>query len=91
MKLNSLKCAFGVGLSQFLGFIVYQHRIEAKPEKINALLEISSPRKPKEVMSLASRVAALSHFVSRATDRYTPLFNMLKGSKWFEWMGEQHS
>ena len=47
---------------------------------------MSSPRKPKEVMSLASRVAALIRFVSRATDRWTPFFDVIKGSKNFEWM-----
>ena len=85
MKLNPLKCAFGVGSGKFLGFMVNQHEIEANPEKIKALLEITSPRKPKEVMSLASRKVALSHFVSRATDRCAPFFNVLKGSKKFKW------
>ena len=64
MKLNPLKCAFGVSSGKFLGFMVNQRGIEANPEKINALLEMNSPRKPKEVMSLADKVAALSHFVS---------------------------
>ena len=64
MKLNPLKCTFGVGLRKFLGFMVNQRGIEANHEKINVLLEMSSPRKPKEVISLADRVAALSRFVS---------------------------
>ena len=65
--------------------MVNQHEIEANPEKMNALLEMNSPRKPKEVMSLAGRVATLSYFVSLATDRCAPFFDMLKGSKKFEW------
>ena len=36
-------------------------------------------------MSLAGRAATLSHFVSRATDRCTPFFDVLKESKKFEW------
>ena len=52
-KLNPLTCAFGVGLGKFLGFMVNQRGIEANPKKIKALLEMSSPKKPKEVMSLA--------------------------------------
>ena len=63
MKLNLLKCAFGVRSGKFLGFMVNQHGIEANPKKIRVLLEMSSPRKPKEVMSLTNRVAALSQFV----------------------------
>ena len=85
MKLNPLKCAFGVGSGKFLSFMVNQRRIEANPEKINVLLKMSYPRKPKEVMSLTDRVAALSRFVLRATDRCAPFFDMLKGSKKFEW------
>ena len=48
MKLTPLKCAFGVGSDKFLGFMVNQHGIEANPEKIKVLLEVSSPKKPKE-------------------------------------------
>ena len=49
MKLNRLNCVFGVGSGKFLGFMVNQRGIEANPEKIKALLEMSSPKKPKEV------------------------------------------
>ena len=34
MKLNPSKCAFGVSLGKFLGFMVSQRRIEANPDKI---------------------------------------------------------
>ena len=78
MKLNPLKCAFGVGSGKFLSFMVNRHGIKANLKKINALLEISSPKKPNEVMSLTSKVVALSHFVSRAIDRCAPFFDVLK-------------
>ena len=64
IKLNTLKCAFGVGSGKFLGFMVNHRGIEANPEKIKVLLEMSQLRKPKEVMSLIGRVAALSLFES---------------------------
>ena len=86
MKLDPMKCPFGVESSKFLGFMVNQRWIKANPEKINGLLEMSSLRKPQEVMSLAGRVATVSNFVSQATDRCAPSFNVLKGSKKFEWM-----
>ena len=76
---------FRVRSGKFLGFIIYQCGIEASPENINALLEMSSPRKPKEVISLTGKVAILIHFVSRAIDRCTPFFDVLKGSTRFEW------
>ena len=55
MELNPLKYAFEVGLGKFLGFMVNQCEMKANPENINALLEMSSPRKSKEVMSLAAK------------------------------------
>ena len=64
MKLNLLKYALGVWSGKFLGFIINQRGIKANPKKINALLEITSPKKPMKVKSLASRVAALSQFMS---------------------------
>ena len=49
MKLNPSKCAFGVSSGKFLGFMVSQRGIEANPEKVKAILEMSSPRTVKEV------------------------------------------
>ena len=49
MKLNLEKCAFGVSSGKFLGFMVSQRGIEANPNKINAILEMSPPKIVKEV------------------------------------------
>ena len=83
MKLNPAKCAFGVSAGKFLGFIVNHRGIEANPDKIKALLDMSSPSEIKEVQRLTGRIAALSHFVSRASDKCQPFFQVLK--KAFQW------
>ena len=49
MKLNPVKCVFGVSSSKFLGFMVLQRGIEANPEKVKAILDMTSPRSVKEV------------------------------------------
>ena len=41
-------------------------------------------RKPNEVISLVGRVATLSRFMLRTTNRYVPFFNALRESKTFE-------
>ena len=69
MKLNPAKCTFGVTLGKFLGFMVNHRGIEAKPTKIQALLDMESPHKIKEVQSLTGHVKALNRFISRATDK----------------------
>ena len=86
MKLNPSKCAFGVSSGKFLGFIVSQRGIKANPEKVKAILEMSSPRTTKEVQSLTGRVAALNRFVFKARDKCLPFFKTLK--KAFAWTEE---
>ncbi|CAL2277496.1 unnamed protein product [Prunus armeniaca] len=81
MRLNPTKCAFGVALDKFLGFMISQKGIEANPEKIQAILVMTIPKTVKDIQSLTGRVAALSRFISKATDRCTPFFKALKGSK----------
>ena len=86
MKLNLNKCVFGVSSGKFLGFMVSQRGIEANPDKIKAVLEMTPPRTTKEVQSLTGRVAALNRFVSRATDKCLPFFKTLR--KVFTWTDE---
>ena len=83
MKLNPQKCSFGVGSGKFLGYIVNTRGIEANPAKIRALLNMKSPTKIKEVQSLTGKVAALSRFISKSTDKCVPFFNLLRGNKKF--------
>ena len=70
---------------KFLGFMVNQHGIEANLKKIKALLEMSSPKKLKEVMSVVSRVVVLSRFVPRAKNYCALFFEVIKGSTRFKW------
>ena len=83
MKLNPAKCAFGVSAGKFLGFIVNNRGIEANPDKIKAVLDMPSPSSIKEVQRLIGRIAALSRFLSRASDKCQPFFQILKKS--FQW------
>ena len=83
MKLNPAKCAFGVSTGKFLGFIVNHRGIKANPDKIKVVLDMSSPSGIKEVQRLTGRIAALSRFVSRASDKCQPFFQVFK--KAFQW------
>ena len=49
MKLNPNKCAFGVALGKFLGFMVSHRGIEENPKKIKAILDMKPPQSIKEV------------------------------------------
>jgi len=60
MKLNPSKCAFGMVLGKFLGFMVSQQGIEANLEKVRAILEMTSPKTIKEVQKRIGRIAVLN-------------------------------
>ena len=86
MKLNPSKCAFGVASGKFLGFMVSQRGIEANLKKVQAILNMTSPKTVKEVQKLTGRIAALNRFVSKATDKCLPFFKTLKQA--FAWTDE---
>ena len=83
MKLNSAKCAFGVSVEKFLGFIVNSRRIEANPNKIKTVLDMRPPSNTKEIQRLIGRIAVLSRFMSRSNDKCQPFFQVLK--KAYHW------
>ena len=83
MKLNPAKYAFGVSVEKFLGFIVNNRGIEANPDKIKVVLDMPPPSSIKEVQRLTGRIVALSRFLSRASDKCQPFFQVLK--KAFQW------
>ena len=85
MKLNPLKCAFRVASGKFLGFMVNHRGIEANPEKIQALIDMRTSSKTKEVQSSTGRVAAINRFISRTTDKCLIFFDSLKSNKRFLW------
>ena len=49
MKLNAVKCTFGVSSGKFLGFMVNNRGIEANPEKIKTLQNLKPRTNLKEL------------------------------------------
>ena len=83
MKLNPAKCAFEVSAGKFLGFIINSQGIEANPNKIKVVLDMLPLSNIKDIQCLAGRIAVLSRFVSKASDKCQPFFQVLK--KAFQW------
>ncbi|XP_026442187.1 uncharacterized protein LOC113341579 [Papaver somniferum] len=88
MKLNPAKCSFGLSSGKFLGYLMTPRGIEANPELIRSIREISSPRTKKEVQKLAGQLASLNRFISRSSDRFKPFFDVLKKAVNFGWTDE---
>ncbi|XP_065050377.1 uncharacterized protein LOC135680425 [Musa acuminata AAA Group] len=81
-------CAFGVTSGKFLGFIVHERGIDANPEKVQAIINMQSPRTVKDLQRLNGRLVALSRFLARSGDRCLPFFKALKSPKSFQWTSE---
>ena len=74
---------FGVTAGKFLGFIVSHRGIKENPKKVRAIMELEPLRTMKEVQSLNGKIAALSRFISKATNKCLPFFRTPRKS--FEW------
>ena len=85
MKLNPTKCSFGVTAGKFLGYMVTQRGIEANPDQIRSIMNIQSPACIRDVQRLTGRVAALSRFISRSSEKCHLFFSTLRKSKDFQW------
>ncbi|KAL0440115.1 UNVERIFIED_CONTAM: hypothetical protein Slati_2494500 [Sesamum latifolium] len=76
---------FGVKGRKFLRYMVTKRRIEANPKKIEAILQMPTPRSIKDIQKLAGKLASLSRFISKAADKGLPFFKILRNVKNFEW------
>ena len=54
IKLNPLKCMFGVPSGQLLGYLISARGIEANPEKIKAIITMEKPKNLRGVPSADS-------------------------------------
>jgi hypothetical protein len=64
LRMNPLKCAFGVASGRFLGFIVHEHGIQIDPKKIESIGKIGEPVCKKDVQKLLGKINYLHHFIS---------------------------
>ena len=49
LKLNLLKCAFGIRVGNFLGFLVHQRGIKVDKNKAKAIALANAPQNKKEL------------------------------------------
>ena len=63
LKINPSKCAFGVSLEKFLGFLVHHRGIDLDPTKAEAITAPSPPTTLKELRSFVGKVSYLRRFI----------------------------
>nr|KYP48096.1 Transposon Ty3-G Gag-Pol polyprotein [Cajanus cajan] len=92
MKMNPLKCAFGVTAGEFLGFFIHQKGIEVNRNKTKAIMETKPPSNKKELQSLLGKVNFLRRFISNLSGKnkvFSPLLRLKKEQE-FQWNEEHH-
>nr|ABA94385.1 retrotransposon protein, putative, unclassified [Oryza sativa Japonica Group] len=91
LKMNPTKCAFGVSVGQFLGFLVHERGIEVTQRSINAIKKIHPPEDKKKLQELIGKINFVRRFISNLSGRlepFTPLLR-LKADQEFTWGAEQ--
>lgn len=78
LKMNPLKCAFGVTSRKFLGFVVRYQGLEIDPTKIKAIMEMPPPRNLRELQGLQGRLAYIRRFISNLSRRCQPFTRLMK-------------
>nr|GEY15387.1 reverse transcriptase domain-containing protein [Tanacetum cinerariifolium] len=91
MKLNPKKCAFGMREGTFLGYKVDADSLRVSSEKVEAVLDLPSPKCLKDVQKMNGKLASLHIFLSKSAEKSLPFFKMLKKcikKSDFQWTAE---
>lgn len=93
LRMNPLKCAFGITFGKFLGFIVRHQGIEIDQSKIDVIQKMLRPRNLHELRSLQGRLAYIRRYISNLVGRCQPFQKLMRGrniqvgwglSEWFD-------
>lgn len=90
LKMNPVKCAFGVSAGNFLGFLVHHRGIEVDDNKARAIINAPPPTTKKQLQSLLDKINFLRRFIANSAGKMKA-FSMLlklKDSDTFEWRVE---
>jgi hypothetical protein len=87
LRMNPLKCAFGMTSGKFLGFVVHECGIQIDPKKIESIGKIGEPVCEKDVQNMLGKINYLRHFISNLAGRVESLLPLvrLKHKEEFPW------
>jgi hypothetical protein len=88
MRINPLKCAFGLTSGRFLGFVVHEHGMQIDPKKIESIGKIGELVVcKKDVQKLLSKINYLRRFISNLAGQVESLLPLvwLKYEEEFTW------
>jgi hypothetical protein len=94
LKMNQLKCVFGVSTDKFLGFIIHKHAIEIDLTKIESINKVQSPHCKNDMQKFIEKVNYLRRCISNLSENISAfaLILRLKNEANFTWgANQQHA
>ena len=85
LRMNSLKCAFGVSSGKFLGFLVHSKGIDVDSAKAMTIATMKPPAIVKELKSFLGKVSCIRRFILRLASITSAFSRLLKKRQSFEW------
>ena len=84
LRMNPLKCAFGVSSGKFLGFLVYSRGIDVDLAKATAIATIRPPAMVKKLKSFLGKVSYIRRFIPGSASITSAFTKLLKKGQNFE-------
>ena len=84
LRMNPLKCAFGVFARKFLGFLVHSRRIDVDPAKATAIATMKPPTIVKELKSFLGKAFYIWRFILGLALITSAFTKLLKKGQSFE-------
>ena len=85
LRMNPIKCAFGVTAGKFLGFLIYQRGIDVDHSEVQAITTMKPPSTLTQLKSFLGKLSYIRRFIlglAALTAVFTPL---LKKGRPFRW------
>ena len=78
LRMNPLKCAFGMSAEKFLGFLVHCKEIDIDPTKVVAIATMKPPTTMKELKSFLGKVSYIGRFIPGLASITSAFMKLLK-------------
>jgi hypothetical protein len=78
LKMNPLKCVFGVLASKFLRFIIHEHGIEIDPMKIESINKVLPPQCKNDMQKFLGKLNYLRRFIFNLSGKISAFAPILR-------------
>ena len=85
LRMNPLKCAFGVSSRKFLSFLVHSRGIDVDPVKATTIATMRPPVTVKELKNFLGKVSYIWRFIPGLASITFVFTKLLRKGQSFEW------